>query len=63
MTVEELIEHLKMYPGMEVKMLPPEPNEPPFKVNRVQETEVVTTGNQTSMKVTGKWKNILEIRL
>ena len=63
MTVEELIEHLKMYPGMEIKLLPAESDKPIFKVNMVQETEVVTTGNQISVKNTGKWKKVLEIRL
>ena len=63
MTVEELIEHLKMYPGMEIELLPSKSDEPTFKVNMVQETEVVTTGNQISVKNTGKWKKVLEIRL
>ena len=63
MIVEELIEHLKMYPGMEIKLLPSKSDEPTFKVNMVQETEVVTTENQISVKNTGKWKKVLEIRL
>ena len=63
MTVEELIEHLKKYPGMEIKLLPAKLDEPTFKVNMVQETEVVTTENQISIKNTGKWKKVLEIRL
>ena len=63
MIVEELIEHLKMYPGMEIELLPAKSDEPTFKVNMVQETEVVTTGNQISVKNTGKWKKVLEIRL
>lgn len=63
MIVEELIEYLKNYPGMEIKLLPAKLDEPTFKVNMVQETEVVTTGNQISVKNTGKWKKVLEIRL